>query len=451
MPKQLIAWHGDESEEYFAKIALATNEQIKAAEMAFGDKSDFKPDPIFKIEGTKGTLNVSGPLSPTGPSALARYFGYGGTGYNDIISACEAFKSAGVTDVQMNANSGGGYVDGCDQAFQAIFSLRDTANITCINRGMVASAMYYLASASNTIESDSISNFTGSIGVKVASWDFKEYYESMGIKERVVVSDNAPNKSPSISDEAGRAEIKEQINAIERIFYMRIAQGRGITTDKIKADFGQGSVLIAYDPDDTQASALSNGMIDGIMGTSHLETLKASAKTPATADNKSESPALNGDSKSQNGSVLVTGKQKMATLAELLAADPQASAEHTAQIASAKQQVTQELEAVQTRRSALASTVMDAEKSYPKTIQKMAGQMMTGEITEESLKVAMQTIDAIREESASEQASAETETTPVIKGQNIDPKTAVTPGIVADEESFEANIARIQAANGVQV
>lgn len=453
MPNILIAWHGDESEEYFAKTALATPAEIEAAEAAFGSSSGFEEKPIYSINGAKGTLNISGPLSPNGPSALARFFGFNGTGYKQIIEATNAFKAAGVNDVEINGNSGGGYVDGCDQAYQAIFSLRDTAKVTFINRGMTASAMYYLASAATEILSDSISNFTGSIGVKVAAYDFKEYYEKIGIKERVIVSENASKKSPSISDESGRDEIKKQINSIERVFYQRISEGRAITTEKIKADFGQGAVMIAHDPDSNEPSALSNGLIDGIIGFSIENNSESGQAKAETIQNVESASAVHEVSKNLSGSTPAKEGIKMAKLSEILAADPEANADYKADVTAAVNSALNEANEKTKQNGALAKVALSAEKSYGATIRNLAAGLMAGENTAEELKSAMSSADAVREELASASASKTTQDIGATGAQDLDENAESEAyqanGIVSSQADADANIARLRKQNGV--
>lgn len=451
MPNKLIAWHGDQAEEYFAKISLAKPEEIKAAEAIFGF-TEGNEQAIYKIDGDSAVININGPLTKNGPSAIAKYFGFGGTGYNEIMGAVNAIKSAGVKTVTINADSGGGMVDGCDQCYKSLLTLRENAKVTVINKGMIASAMYWLACAGHEIISDSVLNFTGSIGVKIAAWDFKPYYESLGIKERVLLSDNAENKAPSISDEKGRAELTKQLNAIERVFHARVSEGRGVSIDKIKSDFGQGAVFVAHDLDDSQPCALSNGLIDGIIDFV-VENDSESAQAQAGDIHENESASeVNEVSKNESGSVPAKASKKMAKLKEVLAADSEAKADFDVEVKTAVADAVAQQKEITAQNGKLAKIALSAEKNYGATIRNLAAGLMAGENTAEELKSAMSSVDAVREESASVAAKNESEDLGASGGENLDPQSSERSenGNVETEADYQANLAEIRKRNGVQ-
>lgn len=449
MPNQLIAWHGDQAEEYFAKISLATPDQINQAQSLFG-LTDGNDEKIYSITGESAEININGPLTKNGPSALAKFFGFKGTGYVEIMDAVDAIKNAGVKNVTINADSGGGMVDGCDQCYQKLLTLREDAKVTFINRGMIASAMYWLACAGDEIISDSLLNFTGSIGVKIAAWDFKPYYESLGIKERVLLSDNAQNKAPSISDEKGRAELTKQLNSIERVFHARVAEGRGVSVETIKADFGQGAVFVARDLDETKPDALSNGLIDGIIGFSENDSGSSQAKASEEKENKSASAVNEVDNKTVEP-VLKTEGKKMARLKDILAGDNEAKADFDAEVQTAVDDAVADMDAQNKRNAQLAKVALSAEKNYGATIRTLAAGLMTGENSAEELKSAMAAVDAVREENASNQSQSESEDLGPTGGENLDSKT--TPesnnGVISTEEQYAANVEAIRKRNGV--
>jgi ClpP class serine protease len=96
---------------------------------------------------------------------------------------------------------------------------------------------------------------------------------TFGLNERQVsvTSTNAPKKRPDVTTEAGKAVVREQLDAMHEVFIDAIATGRKTTVERINADFGEGAVLLAKD-------ALKNGMIDEIIS----ETASISAGTKYT-------------------------------------------------------------------------------------------------------------------------------------------------------------------------
>jgi ClpP class serine protease len=222
---------------------------------------------IVTRSGGKATISISGPLSPEGPSPLARFFGYGGTAYNDIVAAADSLaEDAGVTEVLLAVHTPGGTVDGMDGARQAIKRLAASKPVVAENHGLIASAGYYLvATPGVSITAVSPLAKTGSVGVILAGLDFSSAMERNGIKKIRIVSKNAPNKAPDPATTEGRDIYQEEINASERVFIRAVAEGRGTTDEDVITNFGKGGTLIAEDPEEGKADALSTGMIDSVI------------------------------------------------------------------------------------------------------------------------------------------------------------------------------------------
>ena len=72
--------------EYLNKTINATAEELQAAFDMFESKE--LPD-ILSIEGDTAIIKIEGILSKNGPSFIARFFGFGGTAYTDIIESIE--------------------------------------------------------------------------------------------------------------------------------------------------------------------------------------------------------------------------------------------------------------------------------------------------------------------------------------------------------------------------
>ena len=134
-------------EKYLEAIENATLEDKAAARDMFGDIE--QPSILSRVDDSSvATISIVGVLTPDGPSALARFFGFGGTGYNEIIAAANELETdQSITDVTLLMKTPGGNVDGMDLARQAIESLTAVKNVTVENHGLIASAGYYLATA----------------------------------------------------------------------------------------------------------------------------------------------------------------------------------------------------------------------------------------------------------------------------------------------------------------
>jgi len=253
-------------DQHLSKMENASAEDKKLALEQFGDAQS---DGIMVRENGSETarINISGPMTVSGPSPLARYFGFGGTGYNEIISAAQMLaKDPTVKNVDLAMNTPGGTVEGMDEAKQALDLLTTAGKtVTAENHGMIASAGYYLAMAAGSIKAMSPLAVTGSIGVVVAGWDMSEALANNGIRKIKIVSEDAPDKQADPTTDKGRDIIQAQINAMGRVFTNVVAEGRNTTEADVKANFGKGGLLIAKDPEEGSPDALSVGMIDSVV------------------------------------------------------------------------------------------------------------------------------------------------------------------------------------------
>jgi ClpP class serine protease len=198
-------------------------------------------------------------------------------------------------------------VDGADETYRAAADLRSRKRMETITSGMLASAGYYITAPSHKIYASNPTDAIGSIGIITAAWDFSGAFESMGIKRVEIRSKNAPNKAANPATKAGRDVIQERLDAMERIFYQRISESRGITGEEIAERFGQGALLVAKDPSPDATDAIRAGMIDGLVDgagfgrtRSHAHSEEennaeplAQANNPASAGNQQEVPYMN--------------------------------------------------------------------------------------------------------------------------------------------------------------
>ncbi len=332
-------------EPYLEAIENATLEQEAAAFSRFGDIA--LPDIVTRDEANgKATITIKGPLSPAGPSPLARFFGYGGTGYVDIIEAAQSLKNdPAITTVDLVIDSPGGTVAGMDQARQSLASLASEKTVNTVNAGVMASAAYYLGTVGAKIQAVSPLAVSGSIGIIMAGYDWSESLARDGIKKIRIVSVNAPNKQPDPATAEGRELLKSDANAIERVFIDTIAEGRNTTTDDVIANFGKGGILIAQDPDPEKPDALKAGMIDSVVTSKGEVTLDDSESDTEELSND----AIVNDSVTGGGDLAPViaaegGEQLEGTVMDL----NQLKAEHPALFAEAVSAgVTQERERVE--------------------------------------------------------------------------------------------------------
>lgn len=451
----LLAMHEPFAVSYYERRLNATEQEKESAFSLFGD---FEAKPIHSVNGSVARMNIEGPLSRSGPDFLDMLFGYGGTAYSAIIDAStELAADDAVEDVDVYMNTPGGGVDGLDEAYQALARLAESKTVRIINTGMVASAGYYLAVAGHRIDAVSPAVDTGSIGVKIAGFDFTQALEARGIKRVVLLSENAPNKDTTLATELGRSTLKEELNAHERIFHQRIVEGRGVSLEKVRKDFGRGAVMVAFDPDPDKPDAISVGMIDGIIGGQMREfgadgDENSGGSAASTVPGKGEQPKPGKSTERRAAKTLEI--QKM-NLLELLAAHPAAAAEHQAALEDAKKlgfadgqtKGAADAKADFESRSAMVKVAMDSEKNYPKSVRELAGKVLTGDASVDALQTTIASVDAVREESASAAAAAETAAQGGTQGEQHGGGKA--EGVAENEQDFNAQVAQTQSSLGM--
>ncbi len=422
--------------DYQQRIINATADEISAAEGLFG--TDELPDILF-IEGDTAIIKIEGVLSKSGPSPIARFFGFGGTGYDDILESIEAIQDRDeITKVILQMNTPGGGINGVDEVYIGIKNLSKSKTVTAENHGLLASAGYWIASAASKIVAIGPAVETGSIGVIITAIDDTEWLKEMGLKRVRIVSENAPKKAPDISKKSGLNILQDRVDALERIFIKRIADGRGVTEDHVREKFGRGTVLIADDPDETKDDALNVNMIDSVVNRigkslpsegidddededENEESKKhddmhglAAIHTPEPKlsayekyiESLSNTPASAGENTDGNAGNNI--QEDTMTLAEIMASDPVVKAEVEALLAENKKAGVIEGRAeIQIRIDAAVNYI--GNEDYPK-IDALAIKVLKGESNPSALEGAITAYDMLKEQGNSDDAQTETET-----------------------------------------
>lgn len=407
----LIQYHEDRA------AAMRVNaEDVKAF---FGLTVPEGEEEILSISGGVAQISISGVLTQAGPDLWDKIFGMDGTSYQSIIDAiAEAEESPDVDSIELVMDTPGGEVSGVDSVYQAVADT--TKPITAINAGLMASAGYWIASAADKIVVESAVAETGSIGVIVSGVDYSEAYAKEGIKIVRIKSENAPNKAPGVSTEAEIQEIRNRINAIERIFISRVAAGRGISEETVRADFGRGSVMIAEDPDESIPDAISVGMVDNLLYN------PKGLQVESQSTNVIES-AVNAESNISKGDIM-DEKQIAAMIEEL----DNLKANHAALSAR-----------VERARPYLAGS------EYPAAIQALAVKVLAGDAEPAVLEGAIVALDAMREGQIAVAAVVETEEVPEVKAPAIDAPVASEDGVIRNELDYQATVTRMKANLGI--
>lgn len=412
--------------KYLSKLENATPEEVKAAEDMYSTKD--LPD-ILTISNNTAYISIVGPLSRTGPSPLARYFGFAGASYEEIIKVVQhSAENPAVEKIIFLIDSPGGEVAGVDEVFSVIAGCDKPT--TAMNMGLMASAAYWVASACDRIEAKEKTSMTGSIGVVITAVDYSKAYEDMGVKVVQIVSRNAPDKRPDIKTEQGVAVLQEQADALENVFMDRVAEGRKVPIEAVRKEFGRGSLLIASNPDGTDAIKVK--MIDGLI----------SEDTPVSiTDEMAEASASAEISTPEGGTT-----EETMNFDEFMAQNPDAKARLNTMLADAK------AEGVEAGKAAVQSRVDAASKyiaspEYKGAIQALAVKVLKGESKVEALEGAVTAYDMMKEQGASETAQAESAALPETPAEQ---QSAITEdGTIQSQDDYAASIARAKGELGI--
>jgi len=214
------------------------------------DPSDRDEKRNVRISNGIATINILGVLGDGIPSWMSH------TSYVSIVEGIRiAEADESVEEIFFNADGPGGFVSGWMPAALAIANT--TKPTTAIVGNMAASATWMLiAMADKIIARDNLTSI-GSIGVAAEYMDLTRMFQDMGIDIHTFTNDESKDKRPDLSTVSGRQVIQDGINDVYHEIEALIAQGRGVTIDFLRENFGAGRVMLAKD-------ALSAKMVDEI-------------------------------------------------------------------------------------------------------------------------------------------------------------------------------------------
>ncbi len=234
----------------------------------------------------------------------ANFFTYisGGTTAEDLSKDfTTALEDPSVRAIILELNSPGGEVAGINELSKMISAAREVKPIATYVGGAAQSGGYWIGSAAGEIVVDETA-LLGSIGVVMGVRDTSERDSKSDVKNIEIVSSQSPFKRVDVSTDAGRAVYQDTVNSLGAVFVDAVAANRGVSAEKVLADFGQGKSLVGAD-------AVAAGMADRV-GT--LEGLIA--EMSAKGNNFGGNPAGKGRTMSkENNPALAHTVEELAT------------------------------------------------------------------------------------------------------------------------------------------
>jgi ClpP class serine protease len=168
-----------------------------------------------------------------------------------------ALSNDDIDTIIQNVDSPGGDITGIDDYAKMVTKARSSGKkIITFVYGQGASAAYWISASSFKLYLARTA-MVGSIGVVSGYTLTEKSDEKRGIQRVEIVSSQSPKKRLNPTTDEGRAHIQSIVNGLADIFISSIATSRGVTTDKVLSDFGEGGMVLAE-------KAVSVGMADGI-------------------------------------------------------------------------------------------------------------------------------------------------------------------------------------------
>lgn len=210
----------------------------------------------------------------------------GWTGLDALRAQLRALAAdPAVSAIVLNIDSPGGLASGLVETGALLRDVRDQKLVVAYAETMAASAAYWLA-ASATRFIVGAEALTASVGTVLVHGEISKALEAEG--ETVTVFRNPGRKAEGNMLEpitpAAAANFQAIVDEMTALFQADVAKGRGVSLAKVRADFGQGSVM-------TARQAVAAGVADSI-GTLDSALAAALGRKRSAARAEADPPAL---------------------------------------------------------------------------------------------------------------------------------------------------------------
>lgn len=210
--------------------------------------------PRVWMRGDTAVIPVIGPIFPR-----ANLFTQvsGATSIQSLTADFRAaLESEEVSSIILYVDSPGGQVTGVQEFASLVYESRAIKPVKGYIYGQGASAAYNIVSATSEIISADMA-IAGSIGVLSAVKDNREQEKKSGVRTVEFVSSVSPNKTINFDDKESLGKVQRMVDALGKVMVENIARFRGITSENVLEQYGQGDVFVGQ-------VALEHGLIDRI-------------------------------------------------------------------------------------------------------------------------------------------------------------------------------------------
>ncbi len=251
-----LDYHKEMSQLYKSHM-LGDKIDFKKFEAAFLTESELTRQRENELDIRNGVavIEINGPLTP---QASFFSFFFRGTSMPWVSDQLKlADESDEVKEKLFVMNTPGGTVEGAFELAQQTFESAKIKPIKTFTTGMIASAGYLIAAATDKIYISGITNQVGSIGVISTKSDWTEHDKNYGVEYTEYVSGKYKNVgSPDRKrDKFEDSAIQETVDYLAGLFFSKVEEYRGIDTKTISSL--EAKLLIGN-------QAIDGGLVDGV-------------------------------------------------------------------------------------------------------------------------------------------------------------------------------------------
>lgn len=194
----------------------------------------------------------------------------------------KALEDPAVEAIVLEVDSPGGTVAGVAEFADMVYEARGKKPVVAYVSDLGASAAYWIACAADRVVVASTAK-VGSIGAIIQ-------YDKRGEGNTGrIISSQSPYKAADPTTDEGRAQYQKLVDSQAEVFVATVARNRGVTPEKVLADFGQGGLFVG-------AQAVSAGLADRV---GSLEGVLAELQSPKTVSTKGGKTKMSGENQPQ--------------------------------------------------------------------------------------------------------------------------------------------------------
>lgn len=241
---------------------------IKAVEARIGKPLDNRPGGYEVVDGVT-VIPVDGVIA----KKMNLFTQVSGGVSTDLLARDlkAAIDDPSIRAIVLAIDSPGGTVDGTVDIARLVFESRGVKPIVAYTDGTMASAAYWIGSATDKVYIGNDATLVGSIGVVAMHQDVSMAEEQRGIKTTEVYAGRYKRIASQYAplSEEGRAYLQDRVDYLYSVFISAVADNRGVRVEKVLKDMADGKVF-------SGKQAMEAGLVDGV---STLDALIANLKS----------------------------------------------------------------------------------------------------------------------------------------------------------------------------